>query len=143
MHRSYAISFISEIKNQVSNYIESKLKSYGLDGLVVSHGSILTALYKNDGQLHMKDISDKISRSKSTVTQLVDKLIEAGYVKKEIADDDRRVHNIVLTEKGWSFQGYFKEISQEVNEVFFQNFSELEQEMFLKMLLKVKDNFEK
>lgn len=124
-------------------FIERELERRGEKGLVVSHGSILTALYKNNGELPMKEIADRINRSKSTVTQLVEKLINTGYVKKQVSAEDRRVHMIVLTEKGWQFKDIFIEISHEVNELFFADFSDLEIEMFLKMLLKIKNNFER
>lgn len=143
MNRSYAISLISEIRTQVSSYIEKELTRQGIEGLVSSHGSILTALYVNEGKLPMKDIAERIHRTKSTVTQLVDRLIQHGYVRKEQSGEDARVHFIVLTEKGWSIRPMFVEISLQLNEQFFIGFSELEQEMFLKMLVKVRNNFVK
>lgn len=143
MNRAYAISFISEIRTEVNSYIENELNNRGIKGLVVSHGSILTALYKYDGKLPMKDISKRIKRSKSTTTQLVNKLIKSGYVKKQISEEDARVHYIVLTESGWEIKNIIKEISLEVNDVFFTGFTEQEQEVFLQLLMKVKDNFEK
>lgn len=142
MNRAYAISFIGEIRTEVNNYIEKELNKRGIKGLVVSHGSILTALYKYGGKLPMKDISRRINRSKSTTTQLVNKLIKSGYVKKQISEEDARVHYIILTETGWEIKNDFMEISEEVNGIFFENFTETEQETLLQLLLKVKGNFE-
>lgn len=142
MNKNLAFTLISEVRSHVSNYIEDQLAQRGIEGLVSSHGSILTALYMNEGKLPMKEIAERIHRTKSTVTQLVDKLIKHGYVIKEQSEEDARVYYIFLTEKGWSFQEHFITISAEMNETFFQGFSELEQEMFLKMLVKVKNNFE-
>ena len=142
MHRSYAISFIGEIKTFTADFIEKELKSRGVHDLESSHGTILNILYYNNGRLPMKDISEQARRSKSTITQLIDRLIRSGYVRKENSEEDRRVYYIVLTDKAWALREAFGEISDKVNATFFRDFSELETEMFLKMLSKVMKNFE-
>lgn len=141
MNKYLAISKISKIKNDVSSYIESELRKRGIEGLVVSHGNILDILYENNGKLTMKEISEGIDRSKSTVTQLVDRLLKAGYVTKESNLEDKRYSYIVLTEKGLSIKKDFKEISQNVIKEFFKDFSEAEIEILLLLLNRVIHNF--
>ncbi|MFP4015873.1 MAG: MarR family transcriptional regulator [Halanaerobiales bacterium] len=41
---------------------------------MVRQSAILSALYHNNGQLTVNQISEEIDRSKSTVTQLIDRL---------------------------------------------------------------------
>lgn len=141
MNRYLAISMIAEIKGKMFDYIEHELTRHGIKGLVVSHGNILNILYKNEGKLTMKQIAQGINRSKSTVTQLVDKLISEGYVKKEQSIEDKRYSYIILTEKGWSIKPYFEEISDRVIDVFFKDLSKDEEAMFLEMLDKIISNF--
>ena len=141
MNKYLAISKISKIRNDVFNYIEYELSKRDLEGLVVSHGNILDILYDNNGKLTMKEISKGINRSKSTVTQLVDKLLRAGYVTKESDSEDKRYSYIVLTEKGLSIKKDFREISENVIKVFFRDFSKEEAEVFLSLLDKVINNF--
>lgn len=142
MNKYYAITYISEIRGHVSAFIEEQLREFGIEGLVASHGSILTALYYNEGKLPMKDIAERIRRTKSTVTQLVDKLIKAGYVEKVVSEEDGRVHYIILTEKGWGIKDSFTEISRRVNETFYQGVSDQEAEVLVQLLAKIKANFE-
>lgn len=141
MNKYLAISKISKIRNEVIDYIECELRKRGIEGLVVSHGNILDILYENNGKLTMKEISEGIGRSKSTVTQLVDRLLKAGYVTKESNLEDKRYSYIVLTEKGLSIKTDFKEISQNVMKEFFEDFTEEEIEMFLLLLDRVIHNF--
>lgn len=141
MNKYLAISKISKIRNEVIDYIESELRKRGIEGLVVSHGNILDILYENNGKLTMKEISEGISRSKSTVTQLVDRLLKAGYVTKESVLEDKRYSYIVLTEKGLSIKTDFKEISQNVMQEFFKDFTEEEIEILLLLLDRVIHNF--
>lgn len=141
MNKGLVISKIAKIRSDVFEYIEDELKKRGVDGLVVSHGNILDILYDNNGKLTMKEISEGIHRSKSTVTQLVDKLLKAGYVKKESDVEDKRFSYIILTEKGLSIKKDFKEISENVINKFFEGFNEEEIENLLLLLDRVINNF--
>lgn len=141
MNKYLAISKISKIRSDIFDYIEDELKKRGIDGLVVSHGNILDILYDNNGKLTMKEISKGINRSKSTVTQLVDKLLLYGYVTKESDLEDKRFSYIVLTEKGLSIKKDFKEISEKVIKKFFEDFTEDETEILLSLLDRVINNF--
>ncbi|MDF2804646.1 MAG: MarR family transcriptional regulator, partial [Anaerocolumna sp.] len=106
-----------------------------------SHGNILDILYNSHGRLTMKEISDGINRSKSTVTQLVDKLLAYGYVTKETDIADKRISYIVLTEHGIGIKKDFKEISDNVMQEFFLGFTEAETEILLTLLDRVICNF--
>lgn len=141
MNKNIVISKISRIRSEIYDYIECELRKRGIDGLVVSHGNILDILYDNNGKLTMKEISEGINRSKSTVTQLVDKLLKSGYVTKEADLEDKRISYIVLTEKGLRIKNDFKEISKNVIGEFFKDFTEEEIEILLSLLDRVIDNF--
>lgn len=141
MNKNLVISKISKIRNEVSDYIERELKGRGIEGLVASHGNILDILYENNGRLTMKEISEGIDRSKSTVTQLVEKLLKEGYVKKEVDPEDKRYSYIILTEKGLGIKNDFKQISEKVIKEVFKGFKEEEAQSLLSLLDRVIDNF--
>ena len=141
INKYLAISKISKIRHEVSVYIERELRKRGIEGLVVSHGNILDILYEHNGKLTMKEIGEGIDRSKSTVTQLVERLLKAGYVTKEFDLKDKRYSYIVLTEKGLSIKNDFVEISQNVIEVFFKDFADDEIVILLSLLDRVIHNF--
>jgi DNA-binding MarR family transcriptional regulator len=141
INKYLAISKISNIRNQVSDYIECELRKRGIEGLVASHGNILDILYESNGKLTMKEISEGINRSKSTVTQLVDRLLKADYVTKETNSEDKRFSYIVLTDKGLSIKKDFKEISQNVMKEFYKDFTDEEIEILLLLLDRVIHNF--
>ena len=84
----------------------------------------------------MKDIADKIHRTKPTVTVLVDKLEKLDLVKRDKSSEDNRITYIVLTEKGESFRALFEKISKELNTMLYKNLSEEEAETLEKLLEK-------
>lgn len=141
MNKYLAISKISKIRSEIFNNIECELKKRGIDGLVVSHGNILDILYENNGKLTMKEISEGINRTKSTVTQLVDKLLVYGYVTKESDLADKRISYVVLTDKGLSIKRDFKEISEIVIKKIFYDFTQEEAKILLTLLDRVISNF--
>ncbi|MVO75334.1 MarR family transcriptional regulator, partial [Paeniclostridium sordellii] len=116
MNDKYIVYFVSRAKANMIKFIENRLKSNNLNDLIPTHGNILTALYESDGKLTMKEISNKIGKDKSTVTALVNKLINLGYIKKEKCNLDKRVTYISLTDKAFQIKDKFDLISSQVKE---------------------------
>ena len=131
-----ALFLISRIHEKGSRFIAEQLKQNGIDGLVPSHGDILAVLYMCQKST-MKDIADKIHRTKPTVTVLVDKLEKFGLVKREKSAEDSRITYIVLTEKGKEFQPVFKKISEDLNKLIYKNLTIEEANMLDTLLEKM------
>ncbi len=130
------LSLISKIHQKGNNYIIEQLNLCGAKGLAPSHGDILICLYQ-DGKMTMKDIAQKIRRTKPTVTVLVDKLEKSGFVKREVSESDSRSFNIVLTKKGEDFRPVFEKISKGLNDMLHKNLTDKEADTLEKLLSKV------
>lgn len=102
-------SYISRAHNRGDAFLCNELKKQGIKGLVYSHISIIVILSIYN-QLSMKEISEKISKDKSTVTSLVNKLERLGYVRKKLCKEDKRVVYLVLEDKA-------DEVIDTINEV--------------------------
>lgn len=131
-----SLALISRIHEKGNRFITEQLKKNGIEGLVPSHGDILAVLYKHKKST-MKDIADKIHRTKPTVTVLADKLEKQGLVKREKSSEDNRITYIVLTEKGESFRVLFEKISKELNTMLYKNLTNEESEILEKLLEKM------
>lgn len=68
-------------------------------GLTVQQLSILNTLYSFPG-LTLKEITNRLSSSKSTVSVSVDGLVQSGLVERKTSNKDRREVNITLAPKG-------------------------------------------
>lgn len=106
---------------------------HGIQGIVPSHGDILIYLYKHN-HVTMKELAEQIHRTKPTVTILVNKLVEYGYVIKEKDTSDKRTTYIKLTQDGVALQPIFREVSFRLKEMLYGSFSE-EEGMHLEYLL--------
>ena len=130
------LALISKIHEKGNRFIIEELKKNGAEGLVPSHGDILVCLYEKD-KMTMKDIADKINRTRPTVTVLVDKLEKSGYLKREISKEDSRYTYIVLTKQGKDFKPVFKKISENLNNMLYKNLSEQESDILENLLKKI------
>lgn len=134
-----AISIISKIKHKINNVIISELSKQGIEGIVVSHGDILYALFQKE-KMTMAEIASRIGKDKSTVTALVNKLVHYGYVSKERDTEDARVVYVAITAAGKRLEPSFEEISKKVLDLFYKNFSEEEKEDLFRLLNKIDKN---
>ena len=130
------LALVSKIHEKGNRFIIEQLKKNGADGLVPSHGDILVCLYEQD-KMTMKDIADKIHRTRPTVTVLVDKLEKLGYIKREISQEDSRYTYIILTKKGQDFKPIFEKISEDLNNLLCKNLTEQESNILDNLLQKI------
>ena len=136
-----SISMLSHIHSITADFLMEKLKERGFPDFASSHGFILYQLCINE-KMNMGDLAQKINRDKSTTTVLVRKLEKEGLVKCENGENDKRSRIVSLTEKGKQFNQTTQEISKELLETFYKDFSDEEKNVFFEMLLRIKKNFE-
>ena len=134
-----SIAIISRIRENSSKFLTKKLEENGIKGVVPSHGDIMAELFKTE-KCTMKELSEKIHRTKSTVTTLVEKLLELGFVEKEKSAKDCRITYIKLTTRGKSLKPAFIKISEELNAKVYKNFSTEEADLLEQLLEKLNQN---
>ena len=139
MNTKGVIALIARIREKAHNLIMDELSRRGIHALVPSHGAILDELYREDG-LSMKELAKRIRRDKSTVTTLVRKLENLGYVEREADPADGRYWLICLTDKGWRLRPIFEEISEILVNRVFQGFEKGEKEALVSNLWRVDKN---
>ncbi|MBN1533755.1 MAG: MarR family transcriptional regulator [Spirochaetes bacterium] len=99
MDETTVITLIARIHERADAFLVEELSRHGMAGLVPSHGDILYVLFTR-GDLAMNEIAALIHRTRPTVTVLVGRLVELGYVVKVPDPDDGRVTRISLTAAG-------------------------------------------
>lgn len=135
-----AVSKISLIHTLSADFLSRRLKEKGFDEFASSHGNILFQLSKNE-KIKMKQLAEKINRDKSTTTVLVRKLESLGLVKEEPDLNDKRNKIISLTEKGKEYNQITSEISKELIDTFYKDFTDSEKEKLWAFLCRIEKNF--
>ncbi len=140
MKKGLAIHQIGKIRDKANAFLTRELAARNLKGIAPTHGDILWALFTY-GDLPMKKLADLIHRDKSTITVLVSKLIDFGYVERRTHEADSRSNIIFLTEKGRAVQKDFWEISESLRKKAYQGLSDEELETLTRLLARIYENF--
>ncbi|MDG5472455.1 MarR family transcriptional regulator [Jeotgalibacillus sp. ET6] len=77
---------------------------------------VMLVLWEQDF-IPLKSIGERLQLDSGTLTPLINKLIEMGYVKKTRNPEDERQLVITLTEKGGAVKEDAQEIPAKINEV--------------------------
>ncbi len=144
MHREvtdYIIGYISRTRKNSQRVIQMLLEEEGVEGIDPSHGTILSVLLENDDPMQMKEIARMTRRDKSTITSLVNRLEQEGYVEKVKSSEDRRVTYIELTERGLALKEPFFRISNRLIEIAYGEFEPEERLVLLRLLKKMNKSF--
>src|SRR5512138_1137728 len=82
-------------------------------GVTASQGYIILALPEADS-ITMNDLSRKMKLANSTVTRMVDQLVQKKMITRGADPDDRRVVRIRLTKQGQGVQVNLKKAMQDL-----------------------------
>ena len=127
--------YITQIKQLQDRIFEKMLIENGIE-ISGGQGRILFILWKTD-KLTISEISEKTSLAKNTVSVVVDGMVNKGILERNINPDNRRQTIISLTEYAKSLQKKYEAVSQQMNTLFYQGFSEEEQQQFEKYLARI------
>lgn len=81
---------------KIDRYLSFQLEEYGIS---VPQSFILFALLEEDGST-LKEIGTKAQIDSSSMTVLVDKLENEGFLERKLDSQDRRAIRVFLTPKG-------------------------------------------
>ena len=102
-------------------------------------GRILFALWQKDG-VPINDLVERTLLRKSTLSELLDNLEKAGFVRREQSEEDRRKILIRLTERTQKLQKVYINLSIEMTKLFYNGFTDEEIDEFEAFLQRILDN---
>lgn len=116
-------AFLSSYR-AVIDVLEDELKC--AQGLALTWFDVLAQLHNAPGnRLRMKELAGSIMLSKSGLTRVVDRLVEAGLVVRESCPSDRRGYEAVLTPDGRrTFEAAFPAHLEGIERHFSRHFSD-------------------
>lgn len=130
--------YITQIKQLQDRIFERLLLENGIE-ISGGQGRILFILWRTDG-LTISEISEKTSLAKNTVSVVVNGMVNKGIVERTINPHNRRQAIVTLTEYARSLREKYEMVSQRMNLLFYQGFSEEEQKVFESYLARILEN---
>lgn len=129
--------YITQIKQLQSRIFERLLAENDI-AISSGQGRILFVLWKNDN-LTISEISQKTSLAKNTVSIVVDGMVQKGILARNINPENRRQTIISLTDNAKKMKNKYEAVSQQMNSLFYQGFSEQERNEFESYLARILD----
>ncbi len=133
--------YITQIKQLQDRIFERLLSENDID-ISGGQGRILFILWKTDN-LTISEISEKTSLAKNTISVVINGMVNKGIVEKKINSQNRRQTIVSLTESAKSLQAKYEAVSQQMNTLFYQGFSDREQKQFEQYLARILETLTK
>jgi DNA-binding MarR family transcriptional regulator len=101
--------------------------------------SVLYFLKENNG-CNQQHICNHLAVDKTAMVKVINYLIKADYVERNVNPKDRREHFVTLTKKGWKYMEQIVKAFQAIDDEIFSSITPQEQEAFVLMLNKLSAN---
>ena len=95
---------LRRVNNLIFRKIGQIARTNGVEAVTPMHGWIMEYLYRNsDTPVFQRDIEREFSITRSTVTNILQLMERKGYIARQSVEQDARLKQLVLTEKGRQF----------------------------------------
>ena len=132
---------ISRIKQAGGRRFDRLLDEAGVDAFNGAQGRILYVLWQGDG-LTISQIGAQTSLANTTLTSMLDRMEAGALIRREPSPKDRRAQLIFLTDSAWALREDYDRISQRMNELYYDGFTEDEVRQLEGYLMRILDNLE-
>lgn len=90
--------------------------------------------------ISQKELAERMNVKESSVARLLDRMERDGLVERLRSEDDKRVTNLVLTEKGRQYRTELLPEGERFEKLLHKNISDEEMQIFTKVLSKMVNN---
>lgn len=130
---------ISQIKAVQGRVFEKLLTESEVDEFNGAQGRILYVLWQEDN-LPIVELSKRTGLAKTTLTSMLDRLEGKGFLSRCADKENRRQIRILLTKKAKALEDKYNEVSNEMSEIFYRDFSDNEIRDFENKLNRILEN---
>lgn len=133
---------VSQVKQIQGRIFDKLLKEHGIDDFNGPQGRILYVLWQQDN-LPISELGSRTSLAKTSLTTMLDRMEERGYIQRNNTPNDRRQILITLTDKARSLNSKYDEVTDQMNQIFYEGFSDESIKAFDNDLQHVLENLQK
>jgi DNA-binding MarR family transcriptional regulator len=130
---SEAISYLSDLFEKV---LEESISQSDFSDLTQQQFRYLQVIVRMKN-LNLTELAGELGITKPTVTVLVDKLVEKGYVSRVKSDEDRRTMHLHINKKGARINALREVAYNRIAEKIKSGLSETETAIFTELLKKL------
>lgn len=130
---------ISQIKQLQGRIFDALLQKAGIEEFNGAQGRILYILWQEDG-LPIIEVAKRTGLAKTTLTSMLERMDEKGFLERIPDDKDKRISRIFLTAKAKTLNDRYHKVSDEMSRIFYKDFSDEEIIAFENTLEKILGN---
>jgi MarR family transcriptional regulator, organic hydroperoxide resistance regulator len=130
---------ISKIKQISERIFDKKLKNIGINDLNNAQGRIIFSLWQTDN-ITITELARRTALGKTTLTSMLDRLEQVGYIISNADKTDKRTQCISLTNKSKSLENLYSQVSKDMTLLFYRGLSEKQIDEFEEALKKILAN---
>lgn len=130
---------ISQIKQVQGRIFDALLQKAEIEEFNGAQGRILYVLWQEDG-IPVVELAKRTGLAKTTLTSMLERMDERGFIDRVPDTKDRRALRIFLTAKAQMLNEKYNQVSAEMNQIFYKDFSDQEVIAFENTLEKILDN---
>ncbi len=127
---------IEQLLRKINILLKKRLIYLVKDFAITPSQFRLLIILKKRGKSNMKELVKNLHRKPSTVTGIVDRLVNKGFVERSASTEDRRLVRVVLTESGEELVSKIRDQALLLLKGDLQNFTEKERKDFVLLLEK-------
>ena len=132
---------IHEVDNLIYRNMLAQGRKYGYDQVTVMNGWIVKYLLMNqDKDIFQKDIEMEFGITKSTVAGIIKLMEQKGFIERVSVPRDARLKKLILTDKGREYEEKMGAQFQRDEQMYRENITDEEFEIFIRVLNKIKQN---
>jgi DNA-binding MarR family transcriptional regulator len=129
-YQDVILFILSKANQKVYGTFKARLQPYGLTPM---QALVLHALYEEAG-LSAGELGKRLALDSATLSGVLDRMAESGWIIKNAVKDDRRVLNIQLTDKARKQRDRFLDDTIDVNQDVLSQFNTEERLLLIRML---------
>ena len=129
---------LSKVHRLSGRVFTRMLKEHGIE-INPAQGRILFVLWQEDA-IPIRKLATRTALGKSTLTSMLDRLEESGYVVRERSETDRRVILVKRTDKDRAAQAAYERVSKEMADIYYRGLAKAEIGAFERTLERILSN---
>ena len=130
---------MTKIRKLSERIFAKLLRDFKITEISAAQGRVLFPLWQKD-DISFQELKKKTSLSKATLSKMLDNLEKGGHIKRVRDEKDKRTFNIRLTKKNKALQDKFLQVSNEMRDLYYKDFSEKDIDEFEDYLRKLLNN---
>jgi DNA-binding MarR family transcriptional regulator len=139
--KTYGGFLITQIRQLSGRAFEKMLKESGVEAFNGAQGRILYVLWEHE-RLSITEIGRLTSLAKTTLTSMLDRMEDSGLIKRIPDKKNRRQIFISITDKAKGYRELYDQVSEQMNTMFYQGFTDSEISDFENKLRRIIHNLE-